>query len=83
MERQISIQLQLQHRLWSEALGASYAGADQIVGNPFDVVPTEYHCHIYSAAAWRLFQKKKRQNGHWMSGGRVRRAFANRSELPN
>lgn len=47
---------QLQHRLWSEALGASYAGADTVVGNPLDVVPEEYHTHIYSASAWRLFQ---------------------------
>ena len=54
--RDESVQRELQHRLWSEALGVSYAGADQIVGNPFDVVPREYHCHIYSAAAWRLFQ---------------------------
>ena len=46
----------LQHRLWSEALGVSYAGADEIVGNPLDIVPVEYHCHVYSAAAWRLFQ---------------------------
>ena len=46
----------LQHRLWSEALGVSYAGADKIVGNPLDIVPVEYHCHVYSAAAWRLFQ---------------------------
>ncbi len=47
---------QFQHRLWSEALGASYAGADSIVGNPLDVVPAEYHTHIYSAAAWRVLQ---------------------------
>ena len=46
----------LQHRLWSEALGMSYAGADRIVGNPLDTVPSQYHCHVYSAAAWRLFQ---------------------------
>ena len=46
----------LQHRLWSEALGMSYAGADRIVGNPLDTVPVQYHCHVYSAAAWRLFQ---------------------------
>ena len=50
------LQHQLQHRLWSEALGVSYAGANRIVGNPLDVVPSEYHCHVYSAAAWRLFQ---------------------------
>ena len=49
--RDEQLQNQLQHRLWSEALGVSYAGSDRIVGNPFDVVPTEYHCHIYSAAA--------------------------------
>lgn len=49
-------QHRLQHRLWSEALGVSYAGSKLIVGNPIDVVPIEYHCHIYSAAAWRLFQ---------------------------
>ncbi len=54
--RDEELQRQLQHRLWSEALGVSYAGADRIVGNPLDVVPLEYHCHIYSAAAWRLFQ---------------------------
>ena len=54
--RDESVQSQFQHRLWSEALGVSYAGADQIVGNPLDVVPKEYHCHVFSAAAWRLFQ---------------------------
>ena len=54
--RDIELQQNLQHRLWSEALGVSYAGADVVVGNPLDVVPEEYHCHIYSAAAWRLFQ---------------------------
>ena len=62
------LQRTLQHRLWSEALGVSYAGADTIVGNPLDVVPEEYHCHIYSAAAWRLFQleeSSKRTLDEW------------------
>lgn len=70
-----SVQSQLQHRLWSEALGVSYAGADQIVGNPFDVVPNEYHCHIYSAAAWRLFQIEepvKRTLEEWRTDLEVR-----------
>lgn len=54
--RDAEMKEQLQHRLWSEALGASYAGADRIVGNPLDIVPVEYHSHVYSAAAWRMFQ---------------------------
>lgn len=54
--RDPDMQKRFQHRLWSEALGVSYSGADRIVGNPLDIVPSEYHCHVYSAAAWRLFQ---------------------------
>ena len=54
--RDAKMKVQLQHRLWSESLGVSYAGADRIVGNPLDIVPIEYHSHVYSAAAWRMFQ---------------------------
>ena len=73
--RDETMQNQLQHRLWSEAIGVSYAGADRIVGNPLDVVPKEYHCHIYSAAAWRLFQLEepsKRTLDEWTAYLEVR-----------
>ena len=46
----------LQTRLWSESIGFAFSGADQIVGNTFDVLPKETRAHIHSSAAWRLFQ---------------------------
>ena len=54
--RNVDFQQLLMSRLWSEAIGLSFAGADQITGNLMHVVPTEYHCHIHSAAVWRAFQ---------------------------
>ena len=54
--RNKGIEMQYRHRLWSEALGFAFAGADEIVGNVLDVVPLEFQAHVYSAVAWRLFQ---------------------------
>lgn len=54
--RDSGLKSRLQSRLWSEALGFAFAGSNSIVGNVLDVVSTEYHAHVRSAAAWRLFQ---------------------------
>lgn len=54
--RDAALKSRLQSRLWSEALGFSFAGADSIVGDVLDVVPQPYHVHVHSAAAWRMFQ---------------------------
>ena len=54
--RDKDLEMRYRHRLWSEALGFAFAGADTIVGNVLDVVPLDFHAHVYSAAAWRLFQ---------------------------
>ena len=45
--RDTDLQTRLQSRLWSEALGVSFAGADQIVGNVLDVVPKNTF-HMYT-----------------------------------
>ena len=81
--RDPQMQKQFQHRLWSEALGVSYAGADSIVGNPLEVVPAEYHCHVYSAAAWRLFQLEEPSTktlSRWQEY--LESALVNRSNKP-
>lgn len=54
--RDAALKSRLQSRLWSESLGFSFAGADSIVGNVLDAVPIQYHSHVHSAAAWRIFQ---------------------------
>ena len=75
--------LRYQHRLWAESTGISFSGVNKITGNLLDIIPSDFHPHVYAAAARRLFQLEE-ANKHSLSewSNLIQRKLEERSNKP-